>query len=502
VYIANKSKENMKEAIIIGSGLGGLTTALRLNNKGFKVTVLEKFSTAGGRLNTINENGFRFDMGPSFMSMTYELDELFESIGLETPIELEELDPLYKVFFEGQDKPRIIYKNLEKLEQEFSDIEPNLAEKTEKYLERAGQFFHDTENIVVKSNFDTKLGYIAKLARVPLKHLPYLFKTMWSEVDKTFTSQEVKVIFSLVAFFLGSTPFQTPSIYSLLNYTEMKHNGYWRVKGGMYRLVEEILKIFEQRNISIVYDTEITKVATNHNRVDYMLDQNGNKWKADIYISNSDAASFRGKLLDRKKFKTENLDKMHWTLAPYTIYLGVKGKIGNLIHHNYFLGKNFKGYADKIFTSSVSPQKPYYYVNASSKFDPTCAPEGHENLFILCPVPDLRFKRDWDDKEEFADTIIEDLGNRIEFNISDNIVYKNIKTPIDWQNAFNLYRGSGLGLAHDINQVGAFRPKNKDEELRNLFYVGASTTPGTGLPMVIISSKLVTERIENEYQII
>lgn len=489
----------MKTVIIIGSGLGGLSTALRLNHAGYGVTVLEKASTAGGRLNTINENGFRFDMGPSFMSMTYELDELFESIGFKTPIELEEIDPLYKVFFEGSDKPRLIYKNLHKLEQEFADIEPDLAEKAKQYLERAGHFFHDTEKIVVKSNFDSILQYVLKLVRVPLKHLPYLFKTMWSEVDKTFTSQEVKIIFSLVAFFLGSTPFQTPSIYSLLNYTEMKHNGYWRVKGGMYRLVEEILKIFEERNIKIAYDTEITKVITANNGIEYLLDQNKKQWKADIIVSNSDAAAFRGKLLNRAKFSTPKLDKMHWTLAPFTVYLGVKGKIDNLIHHNYFLGQNFKGYADKIFTSSVSPQKPYYYVNASSKYDLTCAPEGHENLFILCPVPDLRFKKGWDDKEEFTDTIINDLGKRVGYDIANNIVYKNIKTPIDWQNKFNLYRGSGLGLAHDINQVGAFRPKNKDEKLRNLFYVGASTTPGTGLPMVIISSKLVTERIENEH---
>ncbi|RJP56418.1 MAG: phytoene desaturase [Ignavibacteriales bacterium] len=489
----------MKSALIIGSGLGGLSTALRLSHKGYDVTILEKHHRAGGRLNLIEQDGFRFDMGPSFMSMTYELDELFNSINEKNPIELEELDPLYQVFFEGKEKPRLIYKDLQKLQEEFKDIEPDLANKVDKYLSRAGQFFHDTEDKVVKSNFNNKLEYILKLSRVPLKHLPYLFKTMWSEVDKTFKSEEMKIIFSLVAFFLGSTPFQTPAIYSLLNYTEMRHNGYWKVKGGMYKMVEEILKILERNGVKIHYNTEIVSIGNNNSKLNEVIDQNGKRWTADIIISNSDAASFRGKLLGRKNYSEAKLDKMHWTLAPYTIYLGVKGKVDKLMHHNYFLGSNFRGYADTIFTSSINPQKPYYYVNVTSKSDQTAAPEGHENIYILCPVPDLRFKKDWSDKEELAETLISDLSQRTGFDIKNNIVTKRIMAPDDWANTLNLYKGSGLGLAHDIDQVGAFRPSNKDEEFSNLYYVGASTTPGTGLPMVIISSKLVTERIEKDY---
>ena len=489
----------MNKAIIIGSGLGGLSTALRLSKKGYDVTILEKHSTPGGRLNIIEQDGFRFDMGPSFMSMTYELDELFDSVGMKVPIELEELDPLYKVFFEGQEKPRLIYKDLKKLAEEFKDIEPDLEENAKKYLERAGQFFHDTVDKVVKTNFENKLDYVLKLTRVPLKHLPYLQRNMWGEVEKHFKSEEVRVIFSLVAFFLGSTPFQTPAIYSLLNYTEMKHNGYWKVKGGMYRLVEELVKILKEKGVKLIYNTEIVSVGNNNGKLYELIDQNGKKWNADIFISNSDAASFRGKILNREKFSEEKLDQMHWTLAPFTIYLGVKGKIDKLAHHNYFLGNNFRGYADTIFTSSISPQKPYYYVNALSKSESSCAPEGCENLFVLCPVPDLRYKKSWEDKEELAKNIIDDLSERVGFDIQSNIITKKILAPDDWANMLNLYKGSGLGLAHDINQVGAFRPKNKDEKLSNLYYVGASTTPGTGLPMVIISSKLVTERIENDF---
>jgi phytoene desaturase len=487
-----------KKVIIIGTGLGGISTALRLSSMGYKVVMLEKHSTPGGRMNILEIEGFRFDLGPTFMSMTYEFDELFNSIGIKNPVEFEELDPLYKVFFEGKEKPRRIFKDLKKLAEEFIDIEPELEKKADQYLNRAGQFWHDTEDKVVKSNFDSMFKYLLQLATVPWKHIPYLYRTMWSEVDKHFKSEEIKIIFSLVAFFLGATPFQTPAIYSLLNYTEMRHNGYWRIKGGMYKLIEELVKILKARGVEFHFNTEVISAISKNGKIYEVVDNKANKWQADIFISNADAASFRGQILRRKKFSEVKLDKMRWTLAPFTIYLGVTGKVKNLEHHNYFLGSNFKGYADTIFTSSIAPQKPYYYVNVLSKSDPTSAPEGCENIFILCPVPDLRFKKDWSDKEELAKTIIDDLSKRTSFDLAANVVVKKILAPDDWANMLNLYKGSGLGLAHDINQVGAFRPKNKDEHFSNLYYVGASTTPGTGLPMVVISSRLVTERIIND----
>ncbi len=489
----------MKKAIIIGSGLGGLATALRLSSQGYGVTILEKYSSPGGRLNQFKSNGFTFDLGPSFMSMSYELNELFSSCGIRNPINLQELDPLYQVFFESKKNPFKIWKDLNKLAEEFKNIEPNLAEKAAKYLNKAGEFFNDTEKKVIKSNYKNTFDYLLKLTGVPLKHLPFLYRKMWDEAEKYFESNEVRIIFTLVAFFLGSTPFKTPAIYSLLNYTEMQHDGYWKVEGGMYTIVEEIVKILYQRGIDIVFNTEVHAVSYSNGKIKTVIDRTGKHWKADLFISNSDAAAFRGKVLGREQFSEKKLDKMEWTLAPFTIYLGVKGKIDNLIHHNYFLRYNFKEYADDIFTSSASPSNPYYYVNVASKTVESCAPKGCENLFILCPVPDRRYKNNWDDKDEFADNIISDLSERIGFDIKANILVKKILTPVEWESMFNLYRGSGLGLAHGISQVGGFRPKNKDEQFSNLYYVGASTTPGTGLPMVIISSKLVAERIRTDY---
>jgi len=488
-----------KKVLIIGSGLGSLAAALRLTSKGYEVEIVEKFHTPGGRLNQLVKDGFTFDMGPSFFSMSYEFKELFDYCGIKNPLQLHELNPLYSVFFEGNDKPFRIYKDLEKLAAEFQGVEPDLARKTEKYISAAGKLFHDTADKIIRRNYDSKLNYLLTLSTVPLKHSPKMFRSMWKELEMNFDSQEVKVIFSLVAFFLGSTPFHTPAVYSLLNYTELKHDGYWNVKGGMYKIVEEIVKLLEQRNVRFNYHIEIKSVETADGKISAFVDQHGKRWKADIYVSNSDAAAFRGEVLKRPKFNSVKLDALDWTLSPFTIYLGVKGKLEHIEHHNYFLGNNFKAYADTIFKTSVSPQKPYYYVNVSSKSNPDCAPEGCENLFILCPVPDLRYKSDWSDTGQLADNIISDLGKRIKFDLHKQTVSKTIMNPIDWKNNFNLYRGSGLGLAHGLNQIGGFRPANKDEVFGNLYYVGASTIPGTGLPIVVISSRLATERILHDH---
>ena len=488
----------MKKVLIIGAGLGGLATALRLATRGFEVKIVEKDAQPGGRLNRLERDGFTFDLGPSFYSMSYEFDSLFADCGMENPLRLEKLDPIYKVFFRGKSKPYRIFTDLSRLAKEFQHIEPDFESRARAYLHRAKAVFDDTEYRIVKHNFKGLADYFLAMASVPKKYIPLLLKSMWKNLENHFQSHEVKVVFSLVAFFLGATPFNTPAIYSLLNHTELQHDGYWNVKGGMYAIVEEIVAVLRAKGVEIQYDTEISQAVIRAGKLAGFTDTAGNTHQADVYVCNADAAWFRGGILKRPKFAAAKLDRMQWTLAPFTIYLGIKGKLNDLQHHNYFLGNDFTDYADKIFTRTDSPKKPYYYVNVNSKCNANCAPPGCENLFILCPVPDLRFKTTWEDKENFANRIITDLSGRIGYDLTGNTLTRCVYTPIDWEKRFNLYRGSGLGLAHGFRQVGGFRPSNRDEQFKNLYYVGASTVPGTGLPIVVIGSGLVVQRILEE----
>jgi phytoene desaturase len=487
-----------KKIMIAGAGLGGLCTALRLATKGFDVTIVEKHHQAGGRLNLIEKDGFKFDLGPTFFSMSYEFDELVKSTGIDYPFEFIELEPLFTVNIDGIAKTFTIYKDLDKLAAQFEGIEPRFKEKMEVHLKKTEILYHDTVNRIVHRNFNSLPDYLLQMSKVPLKHTPLIFKTMWRELCDSFESKEARMIFSLVGFFLGATPFDTPAIFSLLNYIEMKHDGYHNVKGGMYRIVESMVKVLEEKGVKIHYNTEIVGAEQNSGELIALIDKNGIKWTANQFIINADAASFRGQIFHHKKYTAPKLDKMKWTMAPLTIYLGIKGKLDKLEHHNYFLGDNFDEYAKGVFKNQVSFRKPYYYANLPSRNNPEYAPEGHESLFILCPSPDLRFKPDWSDSNEIAQNIINDLSERTGYNLNEMIVSKTILTPKHWENMFNLYQGSGLGLAHDMNQIGWFRPGNKDEKLSNVYYVGASTIPGTGLPMTVISSKLTTERLLND----
>ena len=490
-----------KKVLVIGSGLGGLTAALRLASDGYDVEIVEKHHQAGGRLNQLKKDGFTFDMAPTFFSMSYEFKEFTEYCGMDMPFEFIELDPLYQVNFSGSDKFYTVYKDLKKLAEELKEVEPDFERRMQRYLKSAATIYYDTEYRIIKKNFTSLADYLFQLTKVPIRNAPKMLRTMWKEMEKYFTSYEVKVIFSLVAFFLGATPFDTPAVFSMLTYTELVHDGYHNVKGGMYRIVEGLLKEMEKQQIPIHYNTEIMDyIPGEKNGMDSFIDQNGKRWSADLFVVNSDAAWFRGKILNRKSYTPEKLDRKKWTLAPFTMYLGVKGKINHIHHHNYFLGNNFQEYAGKIFKNSISLEKPYYYVNVPSRHNENTAPANHEALFILCPVPDLRYKPDWSDRDELADNIMSDLSERIGYDIKDNLVSKTIYDPVNWKNMFNLYQGSGLGLAHDLNQVGGFRPANKDEKFGNVYYVGSSTVPGTGLPMAVISSKLVTEKINHEQQ--
>lgn len=484
-----------KEILIVGAGIGGLATALRLAKKGYKVQIIEKNEQAGGRLNQIKKDGFTFDTGPSFFSMSYEFEEFARDCNITLPFKYVQLDPLYTVNFSGSPQTYFLYKDIAKLAEQFKDIEPDFEAKFKKYLAKSESIFNDTVDIVIKNNFDSVLQYIITLMRVNPVHLPVLARSFWKQVTMNFSSKETRQIISLVAFFLGRTPFDTMAVYTLLSYTEFKHDGYFNVEGGMYKIVEGLVGELQKADVTITYNTEIVSFNADGKRLESLTDQNGKNWKADVIVINSDAAFFRNKVFNRPAYSDRKLEKMSWTMGYLTFYIGIKTKLPEVHHHNYFLGTNYAEYANQVLKTMDMAEKPYYYVNVVSKHNEQCAPEGCESLFFVCPVPNLLHKADWSDKNKIVDSIISDFSKRIGRDIAPEIISRTIFTPEDWQNRFNLYKGSGLGLSHSMWQIGAFRPKNHDEKFSNVFYVGASTIPGAGLPMAIISSKLVTERV-------
>lgn len=484
-----------KKIIIIGAGLGALASGLLLSRKGYKVEFVEKNNQAGGRLNQIKKDGFTFDTGPSFFSMSFVFKDFIEKCGLDIPFKFVELDPLYSVNFRDSNHTYHLNKDIKKLAKQFEDIEPDFEKNMEKYLKKSKQLFEDTFDIVIKNNFNSIFDYVFQLMHVNPVHIPQLFNNFYSHVQKHFSSKEAQQVISLVAFFLGRTPFDTMAIYSLLSHTEFRHDGYYNVEGGMYNIVNGLVGELEKNGAVFNYNSEIVKVEEEKGKVKKVIDKNGKEYSGDIFLINADAALFRGRVLNREKYSEKKLSKMEWTMGYLTFYVGIKGKLPQLDLHNYFIGNNFEEYAKDVMHKPDTLQKPYFYVNNVSKYNPECAPEGCESLFFVCPVPNLQYKSNWDDADDIVNSILEDFSKRINQNIIPNIITKTVYTPKDWEEKFNLYQGSGLGLSHKLMQIGGLRPRNFDEEFSNMFYVGASTLPGAGLPMAVISGELAVERI-------
>ena len=222
-----------KKALIVGAGLGGLATALRLRRRGYEVEMVEMYRQAGGRLNQLTSGGFTFDMAPTFFSMSYHFDEFVRDAGIEMPFRFVQIDPLYRVNFRGSDRWYTIYRDLDRLAGQFEDIEPGFRDRMERFLASSGALFDDIEKGVLAKNFRSLPDFMMQMTKLPVKHVPKVMRSVWSEMSRYFTSYEVRVIFSLVSFFLGATPFDTPAVYTKLSYTEMVHDGYHNVEGGM-----------------------------------------------------------------------------------------------------------------------------------------------------------------------------------------------------------------------------------------------------------------------------
>jgi len=234
------------------------------------------------------------------------------------------------------DRNFLLYKDLQKLTGQFSDIEPDFQQKFTAYLNKSEALYNDTVDIVIKRNFDNIPQYLRSLMQVNPKHIDVLFRSFWQQVGRYFDAKETRQIISLIAFFLGRTPFDTNAVYTLLSYIEFKHKGYYNVEGGMYTIVSSLLSELEKMNVKFHYNTEIVDFEAREGKLISLIDKDGKKWNADIFVINSDAAYFRGKVLKRNKFSDEKLQKMNWTMGYLTFYLGVDTKLPQVDHHNYF----------------------------------------------------------------------------------------------------------------------------------------------------------------------
>ncbi|AHY46015.1 phytoene desaturase [Rubrobacter radiotolerans] len=496
-----------REIAVVGAGVGGLAAAIRLQRTGFSVKVFEKNATPGGRMNRLEtENGYTFDTGPSLLLMTDTYRELFSFAGrdLADYVDLLPITSSYRVVF-GDGDALNTHRTLPELINELERIEPGVTPSFYRFLADACLKYRLGRSEFVERDFDTAKDFFG------LRNLGLLRKTSalgnyYRSVSRFFRTDKLRQAFSLQTMYLGLSPFDAPAVYSLLPYTELAEDGLWFPKGGMYELVLALERLAKELGVEFYYSSNVQKVVRSDGRATGLV-VNGEPVAADGVLVNADLPYAYRELLGGEHdsdltggVRRRRRENFQYTASAFMLYLGLDVKLDRMVHHNFYLSSRYRENFEAIFHEGRLPEDPSFYAVVASKTAPEAAPPGGECLFVLVPVPHLGSGVDWErEGEAFREKVYGLLERRCGIeDLQSHVVHETVKTPADWQRDYNLEEGAAFGLGHGIFQVGYFRPEMKSRSVEGLYFVGASTRPGTGVPLVTIGARTVANRMLRE----
>jgi phytoene desaturase len=317
---------------------------------------------------------------------------------------------------------------------------------------------------------------------------------MYAEVSRYFADERLRAALSFQTMYLGISPFDAPAVYGLLPFTELAH-GIWYPDGGLHEIPRALARIAEDLGAAIHYDAAVRRIDVEGGRATGCTLADGRRIAADVVLCNADLPWAYRNLIAPDASRLRGAERLRYTSSAYMMYLGTRQAFPTLVHHNVFFGRDFRGSFEDLFRNHRVPADPSFYVNVAARTDASVAPAGRDGVYVLVPVPHGDARLDW--KAEGARLRAHVLARLAACgaDLRQAIEFERHVTPDDWAADLNLERGAAFGLSHDFFQVGVFRPANQDSRVRNLFFVGASTQPGTGLPMVLLSARLATERI-------
>ncbi len=491
----------MKTALVIGAGMGGLAASARLARAGYRVTVLEKGARPGGRVLTIDREGYHFDTGPTLFLMPAVFAETFQALGerMEDHLDLVRLDPTYRVHFHD-DSTMDLTADLNHMREQLDALEPGAFEAFLRFMSEGYRHYYTSLQSFVGRNFYSLLDYFSPA------NLPLLFKLKalvkhHANTSRYFRDPRLKAAFSFQNMYLGLSPYDAPATFSLLQYTELAE-GVWFPRGGMYRAIQCLASIAEGLGVRFHYNAPVARVEVEGTQATGVTLESGDRLKADVVVANADLPYVYAQLLPDDGTAARLMSKK-FTSSALMFYWGVKGERSEaLLHHNVFLADHrYRESFDRIFRDLTLPDEPSFYINAATRTDPSFAPADGDALMVLVPVGHLDDKRpqDWDALRQRArETVIHRLNELGIKELNERIVVEETLDPPEYWRQLNLAKGAAFGLSHNFMQVGYLRPHNRHPRYRNLYFVGASTHPGTGLPIVLLSARLVTERILKE----
>lgn len=486
-----------KKIAVIGAGPGGLAAAMLLSSKGYQVDVYEKNETVGGRNAAIELGDYRFDMGPTFLSMIHIVDELFEAVGrnMHDYMDLVELPEMYELTFEGKRKLGMT-RNREEMKRRIEEAYPGNSEGYDQFLQESARKLAALTPIL-QSRMDKLIHYMRPSV---LKALPELEvgKTLYDVLSRYFDEEELKLAFTFQSKYLGMSPWECPGAFSILSYMEHAYGIYHPI-GGVNQLSQSMAKVTEEMGGKIHLGQGVQKFLLDGKKVTGLLLESGEKVEVDEVVVNGDFGHVMTNLVDKgilKKYSSENLEKKKYSCSTFMLYLGLDKKY-DLPHHSIVFAKDYKTNVEEITHSRKLSADPSIYIQNASVTDPTLAPEGQSALYILAPVPNNDSQIGWQDEQQaFRDLVLKIIEEKTEFkDLSKHIVVEKMITPVQWEQDLAVYKGATFNLGHQLSQMMVFRPHNKFEELDGVWLVGGGTHPGSGLPTILESARIVTNGI-------
>ncbi len=489
-----------KKVIVIGAGLGGLSAAALLAKNGFTVELFEKNEQVGGRAWVTQEKGFTFDMGPSWYLMPEVFENFFALFDRKPQdfFSLKKLSPSYRIFFEKGETVDIS-TNLPEMKKLFDSFEPEGGEKLEKYLEATGKLYRlSMEKFITKPFLKWTEVLDKSVKDMDPRMLPTMIMPLDSYVKRFFKNPKVHKILEYTNVFLGGSPYNTPALYSILSYVDFC-SGVFYPQGGVTQLPQAIAQLATTHGVTIRLNASVEKIVTRNGKAAGVMVK-GKIHAADVVLVNADYHYSETQLLEKND---QSYSQQYWNkkvIAPSAIclYLGFNRKIPQLTHHNLILEHDWQDHFKAIFSKPAWPEKPSYYVCAPSISDSGVAPRGCENIFALIPVASgLTDTREI--VAHYKNMVIGDLERLSGVSLQGHLVLSKHFTQSDFAQRFNAYQGTALGLSHTLLQSALWRPKLKSKKVAGLYYAGAYTHPGVGMPTCVLSGQIAATLVTNDY---
>jgi phytoene desaturase len=490
-----------KKCIIIGAGIGGLATAGLLAKAGYDVHVFETHDRAGGRAGTFEQDGFRFDTGPSWYLMPEVFEHYFDL--MDEPIhewlDLKRLSPAYKVFFENH-QPVTIVGDVAKDAETFEQIEAGGGRALKKYVAQSEKIYRLSLNHFLYTNFQSLRDFMKWPIIKTSFQLPILLlRSIDSYVSSFVRDKRLQQILEYPTVFLGTSPFTAPAMYSLMSALDFK-DGVFYPQGGIYKIIESLEAIAIKNGVTFHFNAEVESIVTENGEARGVT-VGGSVYEADIVISNADLHFTETTLLSERD---RSYDEGYWSNkeagpSALLMYLGVRGRLPDLEHHNLLFVDDWKKNFDDIYERKLLPEKASIYICKPSHTDASVAPVGDENVFVLVPLPS-GISMDGDETERVALKYLTQIRDMTGIDLGKDAIVKNYFSPDDFGSLYHSWQNSMLGQSHLLKQSAFFRTPNKSRKVSGLYYVGGSTVPGIGLPMCLIGAELVYKRIIRDKQ--